>query len=85
MGQKGVVMKKYLILSLVVFLSGCGIKSSMDARNNIIESENQYKDCLKQNPDDIHKCDGYKKAFEADMQVYWGPTTAVDVNVKKGE
>jgi hypothetical protein len=58
-----------LAVSILLF-SGCGIAADIRARNDVEDSKAAYKDCLKQHPDDLSKCDAPKKAYEADLEYY---------------
>ena len=60
-----------LILALVLGMTGCGSSKKRDAKararvNNqkaaILED---YKKCLKKNPDNKEACESYRKALEA--------------------
>jgi len=62
-----------LAVSILLF-SGCGIAANIRARNDVENSKAEYKDCLKQHPDDLSKCDALKRAYEADLE-YWRSRT----------
>jgi outer membrane biogenesis lipoprotein LolB len=72
-------MDKSLFFTLAVsmlLLSSCGIAANIRARNDVENSKAEYKDCLKQHPDDLSKCDALKKAYEADLE-YWSARTRI--------
>lgn len=58
-----------LIIS-VTFANGCGIAAKVRARDDMEASKAAYKRCLEQNPNDPSKCEGLKRAFEADLKAY---------------
>jgi len=80
-----------LVLMTLAVLCSCGLKAKNDAGNDMIQSKKEYKDCLKQNPDDLSKCEGLKKTYEADMKAYRAissgvrPGRTVDVNINNDE
>jgi len=81
----------FLAVIMAAVLCSCGLKAKVDSRNDMIESKKEYKDCLKQNPDNISKCDGMKKAYEADMKAYRATSSGVragrtvDVNINNDD
>ena len=36
----------------------------------MLQSKNAYQACLRQNPEDLKKCQGYKEIYETDLQTY---------------
>jgi hypothetical protein len=67
----------FFILTIsICFFSGCGIAANIRARNDVENSKAEYKDCLKQHPDDLSKCDALKQAYETDFE-YWRSRTRI--------
>jgi hypothetical protein len=66
-------MKIHLIFLVIIIFSGCAgglIEQSREARHAMLESKKAYQACLKQNPEDVQKCQGYKEIYEVDLQTY---------------
>lgn len=62
-------MKKLVILSIsLLFLSGCAVANKMKAQSDMVNSKDAYKSCLIANPDNPDKCEGLRRAYEADLQ-----------------
>jgi hypothetical protein len=85
---------RFLILVMAgVTLSGCGIAAKIDARNEMMDSKRDYTNCLTAHPDDTKACEGYRLAYQADMQAYRatsagimrGRNDTVNVNVDNGQ
>jgi hypothetical protein len=54
----------------LLFLAGCGIAAKVHARDNMEASLAAYKGCLTQHPSDVSQCEGYRLAYQADLQAY---------------
>lgn len=64
-------MKKVLIgLMCLFFLAGCGPTLGMGAWKELKESKTIYKECLMRHPENPKKCEGLRRAYEADMKAY---------------
>jgi len=66
-------MKIYLQTIMIIIFSGCAgslLVQSKEARHAMLQSKNAYQACLRQNPEDLKKCQGYKEIYETDLQTY---------------
>jgi len=64
-------MKKVLIgLMCLFFLVECGPTLRMRAWKELKESKVIYKECLMRHPENPKKCEGPRRAYEADMKAY---------------
>lgn len=87
-------MKKILLLSILLAVSGCGVIDKASARRDMLTSKDQYKNCLVANPTSVANCDGYRLAYKADTEAFqqtdrglrWGgnSTTTSIVHVNDG-
>src|SRR5215467_5649182 len=64
-------------LLLITALVGCGIAAKVRARDDMEVSKAAYKECLKQEGDNLAACDRFKKAYEADLQAYQATSAAL--------
>jgi hypothetical protein len=58
------------LLVALAFPNGCGTTAKAQARNYIENYRAAYEKCLQQYPYDPFKCEGLKRAFEADLEAY---------------
>ena len=73
-------MRKLLIFAPLAIacslLSGCGdsyfdaIAAQANTRNEMLKGKESYTHCLEQHPKHISTCDGYKAAYNADIEAY---------------
>ena len=54
----------------IVLATGCGLAAKVQARDDMMQAKAAYTQCLQQNSAETAKCDGYKQAYEADLQAY---------------
>ena len=71
-------MKKLAAFFLLsCLLAGCGTtlwtspgQEMQQRRSEVLASKEAYTKCLEQNPSEPKKCEGYKKAYEANVKAY---------------
>ncbi len=63
------VATAYLVVAISI-LPGCGIAAKVRARNDMEDSKAAYKKCLQQHPENPSKCEGWRRAYEADLEAY---------------
>ena len=51
-------------------ISGCGITAKGEARDDMMQAQAAYTQCLQQNRAETALCDGYKQIYEADVHTY---------------
>ncbi len=62
-----------LAICLVLLLVGCsgGLFDQRDeAKHQMSESKDAYQTCLRQNLENIQKCNGYKEIYKIDLRIY---------------
>jgi phage tail protein X len=63
-------MRPLTILALALVLSGCGLGSIQDARNEYVKSTEKYDQCVAANPGAAERCEMLRQAMEADGRKY---------------
>jgi hypothetical protein len=61
---------KYLAIVAALTLAGCGVVAKVQARDEMMQAKTAYTQCLQQNSAETARCDGFKQAYEADLQAY---------------
>lgn len=62
-------MRKLVLLSLMLGVSGCGVADKVAARNEYKASLAQYRDCLRENTD-AHACDNLKRLVATNERAF---------------
>ena len=67
-----------LLASLAAFLvlSACAMVKRDRARDQMVESKADYKQCLRQHPNDASACEAFRKMFEADLKAFRAESTS---------
>jgi hypothetical protein len=64
-------MKRFFLLATVaVSLSGCGMAVRMEAHSDLETSKAAYKSCLAANPANVSACESLRLAYEADLKAF---------------
>ncbi len=64
-------MKRFFLLATVaVSLSGCGVAVRMEAHSDLEASKAAYKSCLAAKPASPSDCESLRLAYEADLKAF---------------
>ena len=70
-------MGKHLFIAIVALsIAGCAVAAKVRARDDMEASKAAYTECLKRESD-LSKCEGLKRAFEADLKAYRATSEAL--------
>jgi hypothetical protein len=58
------------LMIALVFANGCATTNTARTKIDMENSKAAYDRCLKQNPNDISRCEALKRAYEADLKAY---------------
>ena len=62
--------KCFVSITLVFAVSGCGVAAKVQARDEMMQSRQEYTDCLRAHSAEPQTCAGLKEAYQADLQAY---------------
>jgi hypothetical protein len=60
---------RYVLLACCTLsLAACGSSTGERAKEDMMDSKAEYKDCISDNSDEIGKCDGARISYETDVK-----------------
>ena len=59
---------RFLLLASTLALAACGSSPHHRAKDDVMDSKSEYKDCVSDHSDEVEKCDGARINYETDMK-----------------